>query len=433
MSGFRVEVFQNEYMSPGAEEVHAVVTITSDGSSGGSATTSSEAVEVIVIDTSGSMDGRKIVEARRAVAAAIEQIRDGVWFAVVSGTDIARLVYPLPGLSGVENGLILASPNTRAESIEAIGRVRADGGTAISTWLDAAAALFSTKPNAIKHCLLVTDGRNEGEEAHLLDAAVSRYQGSWVTDCRGVGTDWDVEELRSIASAMLGDVDIIPEPEEMADEFRALIERAMGKAVAAVDLRLWIPQHAQLQYVKQVAPTIEEMTGKGRTGPNPQTQDYGTGAWGAEDRDYHVCVKVKPAGVGEEMLAARVSLVVDGQVIGQGLVKALWSDDEQLTARINPEVAHYTGQAELAEAVAEGLAARAAGDEATATVKLGRAVKLAAESGNETTTRLLAKVVDIDDPATGTVRLKRDAEKVDVMALDTRSTKTVRVRPAAGS
>jgi hypothetical protein len=40
--------------------------------------------------------------------------------------------------------------------------------------------------------------------------------------------------------------------------------------------------------------------------------------------------------------------------------------------------------------------------------------------------------VEIDDPATGTVRLKRDAEKVDVMALDTRSTKTVRVRPTSG-
>jgi hypothetical protein len=432
VSGFTVEVFQNEYMAPGADEVHAVVTITSDGSRSGTATAGAEAVEVIVIDTSGSMDGRKIVEARRAVAAAIEQIRDGVWFAVVSGTDIARLVYPLPGLAGVENGLIVADAATRGEAIQAISRVRADGGTAISTWLDAAAALFSGKPSAIKHCLLVTDGRNEGEEAHLLDAAISRYQGGWVTDCRGVGTDWDVEELRSISSAMLGDVDIIPEPEEMAAEFSALIERAMGKAVAAVSLRLWIPQHAELRYVKQVAPTIEEMTGKATPGPNPQTKDYPTGAWGAEDRDYHVCVKVKAAGVGEEMLAARVSLVVDGEVVGQGLVKALWSEDEQLTARINPEVAHYTGQAELAVAVAEGLAARAAGDEATATVKLGRAVQLAEASGNETTTRLLAKVVEIDDAATGTVRLKREVEKVDVMALDTRSTKTVRVRPAAG-
>ena len=42
--------------------------------------------------------------------------------------------------------------------------------------------------------------------------------------------------------------------------------------------------------------------------------------------------------------------------------------------------------------------------------------------------RLLAAVVDVDDAETGTVRLKRDVEKADEMALATRSTKTVRVR-----
>jgi hypothetical protein len=40
---------------------------------------------------------------------------------------------------------------------------------------------------------------------------------------------------------------------------------------------------------------------------------------------------------------------------------------------------------------------------------------------------LLATVVDIEDAATGTVRLRRKVEAADEMALDTRSTKTVRV------
>ena len=94
-------------------------------------------------------------------------------------------------------------------------------------------------------------------------------------------------------------------------------------------------------------------------------------------------------------------------MVAQGLVKAKWSDDEGLTTRINPEVAHYTGQTELADAIQEGLAAKAAGDEATATTKLGRAVQLAAQTGNEEATTRLRKVVDIDNVETGTVRLKR--------------------------
>jgi hypothetical protein len=93
-------------------------------------------------------------------------------------------------------------------------------------------------------------------------------------------------------------------------------------------------------------------------------------------------------------------------------------------------VARATGQVELADAIQDGLKARKAGDEATATFRLGRAVQLAAEGGNDATMKLLEAVVDIDDPATGTVRLRSHVADVDEMALDTRSTKTVRVGPA---
>jgi hypothetical protein len=78
--------------------------------------------------------------------------------------------------------------------------------------------------------------------------------------------------------------------------------------------------------------------------------------------------------------------------------------------------------------IQEGLEARKQGDEETATAKLGRAVALAEQSSNEDTARLLAKVVDVVDAATGTVRLKKRVDDADEMALDTRSTRTVRTR-----
>jgi hypothetical protein len=106
----------------------------------------------------------------------------------------------------------------------------------------------------------------------------------------------------------------------------------------------------------------------------------------------------------------------------------MWSNDDTLTTRIDPAVAHYTGQAELAEAIQDGLAAKAAGDTETATVKLGRAVQLAAETGNEEATSRLRKIVEIDNADTGTIRLKRSVSKLDEMALDTASTKTTRVK-----
>ena len=132
------------------------------------------------------------------------------------------------------------------------------------------------------------------------------------------------------------------------------------------------------------------------------------------------------------MLAARASLVTASpsgpQVLAEGKVLAIWTDDQELSTQINTHVAHYTGQAELAQAIQEGLEARKHDDTDTATAKLGRAVALAHKSGNEDTAKLLAKVVDVVDAASGTVRLKKKVADADEMALDTRSTKTVRTK-----
>ncbi len=176
-----------------------------------------------------------------------------------------------------------------------------------------------------------------------------------------------------------------------------------------------------------MSPTVEDLTTR-RQEVNALTGAYPTGAWGDESRDYHVAVRLPAKAVGQEQLAARVQVALGDEVVAQGLVKAMWSNDDTLTTRIDPAVAHYTGQAELAEAIQDGLAAKAAGDTDTATVKLGRAVQLAEETGNDEATTRLRKIVEIEDAGTGTVRLKRSVSKLDEMALDTASTKTTRVK-----
>jgi hypothetical protein len=419
---FTASTYQNEYLPAGAEEVHAVVTVTADAATVAAAATAKAVV--LAVDTSGSMGHpfTKILAARRAVAAAVAEIPDGTLFAVIVGSHVAACAYPWGG-----DALVVADDRTRAEAVEIAGRLEPSGGTAISTWLRLARFLFDPHPGAIKLAYLLTDGKNESEQRSVLEAELRACTGVFQCDARGVGDAWVVEELRLVTSSLLGEVDIIATPDEMDDDFRAFLTRALGKAVADVSLRVWAPQGAAVQFVRQVAPAIEDLTTRGVDG-GPLTRDFPTGAWaGGESRDYHVSVSVPPGAVGEEKLAARVALVVDGQAGQSSLVRAIWTDDEALSTRINPQVAHYTGQTELADAIHEGLEARKEGDEARATIRLGRAVAIAHASGNEGTVRLLAKVVEVDDPASGTVRLRREVAALDEMALDTRSTRTVRV------
>ncbi|WP_309049760.1 VWA domain-containing protein [Streptomyces sp.] len=429
---FSVDVFQNEFLPEGGREVHAVVTVTATGggtSGAGGLAAGGPAGVVIMVDCSGSMEypSDKMRGAREATAAAIDTLRDGTAFAVVAGTHEATEVYPADG------GLAVAGPHTRAAAKEALRRLTAAGGTAIGTWLRLADRLLSSADLAIRHGVLLTDGRNEHESPQELRAALDACAGRFTCDARGVGTDWEVKEVTGIASALLGTADIVADPAGLAADFTAMMETAMGKGVADVALRLWTPVGAELTRVKQVAPSVEDLTGR-RTEAGPRSGDYPTGSWGDESRDYHVTVRVPQAAIGREMLAARVSLVVpdrtDGapRVLGQGLVRAVWTEDLALSTAIHPQVAHYTGQAELADAIQQGLNARKAGDRDGATAKLGRAVQLAAASGNADTAKLLSKVVDVVDAATGTVRLKAKVAEADEMTLETRSTKTVRVK-----
>ncbi len=420
MSNFTAEAYQNEYLPLGGTEVNAIVTVTSSGAS--ESAEQPQAAEIVIVDTSGSMGApdRKIKAAREATSVAIDCIRDGVAFGVIAGTDVARRAYPTSAT------LVPSSAQTRAEAKEAVSSLEPGGGTAIGSWLSLAGELFAAARGHICHAILLTDGENKHETPAELDRVLAKLEGRFQCDCRGVGTDWRVSELRRIASTLLGSVDIIPEPEDMAQDFRTLMRNAMDKTTGNVSLRLWTPQGASVAFVRQVAPTIEELTDRA-TQANALSADYPTATWGNESRDYHVCINVQPRAAGEEMLAGRVSLIEGDQPLGQALIKAIWSDDRQLSTRINREVAHYTGQAELAECIQEGLEARKDGDAGTATSKLGRAVQLAAQSGNDGTMKLLEAVVEIDDAATGTIRLKREVTPLDEMSLDTRSTTTVRV------
>jgi von Willebrand factor type A C-terminal domain/von Willebrand factor type A domain len=424
MAQFTAEVYQNEFLPQGGTDVHAIVTITCSGAGEAGRGEGGDAAEIVIIDTSGSMQGERFANAQQAAAAAIDQILDGTWFAVIAGTDQAARAFPYPN---AVSPMVRMEPGAREEAKRAVRQLLAGGGTAMGTWLRLATQLFGSVPATQRHAILLTDGKNQSESPHMLQDAIRQAQGVFQCDCRGVGGDWAVNELRGIATALLGTVGVVREPAQLAAQFQEIMQNAMSRGVAQAWLRVWTPQGAQVLFVRQVAPTVEDLTGR-RQDVNPLTGAYPTGAWGDESRDYHVAVRLAAKPVGAEQLAARVQLVVGDQVVAQSLVKALWSDDDALTTRINPQVASYTGQAELARAIQEGLAAKAAGDTATATTKLGRAVQLATETGNEEATTRLRKVVDIDDADTGTVRLRRNVDKLDEMELDTSSTKTTRVK-----
>jgi hypothetical protein len=421
---FTIEAFQNPYLAEGTERVDAILSVTAAGEAAESAP-ASRLLLGFVIDTSGSMHGPRIEAVRSAVIGAIRLLDERTDFFVVSFNGTARVaVRPTR-----------ATETAKSQAILAVDEMRATNGTAMSQGLAAARSLFAAAPDAIGQCVFLTDGKNESEGPQDVAVELGRCAGLFSCDCWGVGTNWQVGEVQEIARGLLGKASLIPGPDGIEAAFREAVAKAQSKSMKNVRLRVWTPASAEVISVKLVSPIIEEFTTRANQ-VTPQVKEYDTGAWGGgESRDYQVAIRVTPGRVGDQMLAARPSLVLrgpDGNDVEvrapNARVFATWTADETLSSRLDATVAHYNGQGDLAAAIQQGLEAREQGDEAAATQLLGKAVQLAHESGNSDMTTRLKKVVDVVDAAQGTVLLKRSVAKAATMDLELESTTTRRAR-----
>lgn len=417
---FTLDSFFNPHLALGATRIDAVLTATASGD-----VTTSEAGKravAFVIDVSGSMDGDKITAAKYAVRRCIDLLDERTLFTVIAFSSQALVLRPMGPATYEAKNLAHLS----------VQKLEADGGTEMSKGLLAARQEFIRAGQVIAYALFLTDGENNSGDRLPLKEALQRCQGVFQCDCRGVGVDWEPKELRLISGELLGSADAVAEPDRLESDFKASLARALSKGMGDVRLRLWTPKTARVLFIKQMSPEIVELTSQTKR-LDDKTLDVPLGAWGAESRDYHIAIEVEGGMEGDEMLACRPSLVfmVDGvetKAAGQPVV-ATWTADEALSTRINPQVAHYTGQEELADSIREGLDAKARGDIDQATKMLGKAAKIAIASGNDEVTQRLKKVVDVIDADAGTVRLKSGAGKAEVLELDMGGTRTVRRRP----
>lgn len=412
------EVHQNLYLAPGRTEVQALITVDAVTPVEQHPMPPPAAAEVIVLDESESMGrpAQKLYSALNAAAAAIDELRDGVLFAVVAGSHEARMVFP------ATQGLVRADNRTRQQAIAALVGVAPLGGTAIGSWLTLTRSLLAEHTDAIRHAILLTDGRDEHESAEQLAAAVAECLGVFRCDCRGIGDDWSATELRQISRALLGSVDRMVEPSALAADFRRIMADSMSRSVPEVALQVWTPVGATVALVKQAAPSPVELTDR-RIDDGTQVGLYPTGAWGTEQRDFHLSVQVPLGQVDQERLACRmamVELLPDGgrrplqqsflrtrpdggrESHPQAMISAIWTDDPLRAIGAHPRVLLSQDQHAVEQAVDAALAAYETGDHVRAEQWLD-AARVVAERADMPA--LVERIDDLRDPVTGTYHI----------------------------
>ena len=181
---------------------------------------------VLLLDRSGSMEGWKMVAARRAMARMIDTLGDADRFAVLAFDD--RIEAPPSGRQGRQ--LIAASDRNRFRAVEFLAKVESRGGTEITRPLDQAVGLLDAAGDDRDRILvLVTDGQVGNEDQVLqkvgprlkpirvftlgIDQAVN--EGFLAPADRAGAGGWHVRAGRVRGSARRGDGDN-PSPDRRA-------------------------------------------------------------------------------------------------------------------------------------------------------------------------------------------------------------------------
>ncbi len=203
----------------------------------------------MVLDRSGSMDGPKMDNLKRAVVAVIETLRPDDTVSVIAFDETADVIVPAQPASDK------AALNNRVEAM------RVQGGTAMSTGLEAGAAELRKhmSPDHVSYLLLLTDGQTWGDEDRCRAIAQELGQAGVRMTALGLGDEWNERLLDALAAATHGTSDYIANPQDIGQYFQRAAQAAHNTAVRNARLLIRLSTGVTPRAVYRVKPMIANL------------------------------------------------------------------------------------------------------------------------------------------------------------------------------
>ena len=168
---------------------------------------------IFVIDTSGSMGGESIRQARAAVSIALESLRPQDAFNVIEFNSVHRTLFPASRP---------ASTEAVAQAREWVEHLQANGGTEMRSALEAALQVGS-ESRAVRQVIFVTDGA-VGNESALISLIKERLAKSRLYTI-GIGSAPNAHFMTKAAQFGRGTFTYIGRPEEVSEKMRELFSK----------------------------------------------------------------------------------------------------------------------------------------------------------------------------------------------------------------
>jgi Ca-activated chloride channel family protein len=185
----------------------------------------------VALDTSGSMEGDKIRDAKRSVIRLIRDMRDDDEIAMVRFSSDSELIQPLAPVGRVRSSLV-----ERVEALEA------GGGTNIPAALSQAIrTLADAGKGRVRRVVLASDGLDSGRASSESQARQSAARGTTVS-AMGIGLDFDAGYMGGVAEAGHGNFAFVEDASALAGFLHRELEQTATTTVEAVTARIRLPE-----------------------------------------------------------------------------------------------------------------------------------------------------------------------------------------------
>jgi len=191
---------------------------------------------VFVVDTSGSMAGDKIKQARNALKYMVSKLNDGDRFNIV----------PFASFADPWQKNLVSAKERREDGLRFADTLLAQGGTDIGGAFDAAAACLLTDASRPSYVIFMTDGKptmGETTDPKKILAKVIAAKGGKGGDALrvftwGVGYDLDTHLLDDMANRGGGVSEYVRPEEDIATKIAAFTNKAAQPVLTGLDLKL---------------------------------------------------------------------------------------------------------------------------------------------------------------------------------------------------
>lgn len=191
---------------------------------------------VFVIDTSGSMHGQSLEQAKAALSLGLTTLTTADRFNVIQFNSHTEMLY---------QNSVPVTPDRLAEAREYVAALHADGGTEIGAALHAALASTATI-GFLRQVVFITDGAvsNEGQLREYIESSIGEARLFTV----GIGSAPNAHFMRAAARAGKGTFTFIASGEQVGDRMSELLSKLEHPALTDIEL------HWSLASVPELSP-----------------------------------------------------------------------------------------------------------------------------------------------------------------------------------